>query len=97
MFGRKKRKQQENSFTFETPKAGGLIPFEGSNLPIIVPANRAVIKIYLDKRKGWRWSLIARNGKIMADSAEGYVSKRNAIKAADKFKEIAPRAEVEEV
>lgn len=31
---------------------------------------------------GWRWRLQARNGKIVADSAEAYARKRNAEKAA---------------
>jgi uncharacterized protein YegP (UPF0339 family) len=29
----------------------------------------------------WYWRLRARNGRIVADGAEGYASKRNAIRA----------------
>lgn len=29
-------------------------------------------------RDGWRWRAQARNGRIIADSGEAYVSKRNA-------------------
>lgn len=37
--------------------------------------------IYQDKGGDWRWRLRARNGRIVADSAEGYASKRNAHRA----------------
>lgn len=37
--------------------------------------------IYQDKGGDWRWRLRARNGRIVADSAEGYASKRNAYRA----------------
>jgi uncharacterized protein YegP (UPF0339 family) len=30
------------------------------------------LHIYKDRKKEWRWSLIAKNGRILADSAEGY-------------------------
>lgn len=29
----------------------------------------------------WRWRLVARNGRIMADSAEGYARKQNLRRA----------------
>jgi uncharacterized protein YegP (UPF0339 family) len=32
----------------------------------------ARIRYYRDKRKQWRWQAIARNGRVVADSAEGY-------------------------
>lgn len=32
----------------------------------------ARIQFYRDNRKEWRWRIIAVNGKIMADSSEGY-------------------------
>jgi len=38
--------------------------------------------IYKDAKKEWRWRLKAANGKIIADSGEGYTSKqgcRNAL------------------
>ena len=30
------------------------------------------IQIYSDTRDEWRWRLVASNGEIIADSAEGY-------------------------
>ena len=37
----------------------------------------------------WRWRLLAGNGKIIADSGEGYSSKTNCKRAVDRVKEIA--------
>ena len=34
--------------------------------------------IWTDTRGEWRWTLRARNGRIVADSAEGYKSRRHA-------------------
>jgi len=33
-------------------------------------------------RTGWYWRLRATNGRVVADGAEGYSSRRNAIRAA---------------
>lgn len=41
----------------------------------------AHFEIYKDTSGNWRWRLRARNGRIVAASAEGYASKRN-VKAA---------------
>ncbi len=41
----------------------------------------AHFEIYRDTGGDWRWRLRARNGRIVADSAEGYASRRN-VKAA---------------
>lgn len=40
--------------------------------------------IYRDTRGEWRWRLKARNGRIVADSGEGYVRKGGAERAAQK-------------
>ena len=39
------------------------------------------LKVYQDKSGRWRWSFIAPNGRIIADSSEGYSSKRAVSKA----------------
>lgn len=36
--------------------------------------------IYRDARKGWRWRIRARNGKIVADCAESYKTRRAALR-----------------
>lgn len=41
-------------------------------------AAAARFEVYRDQGGNWRWRLRARNGRIVADSAEGYASKRNA-------------------
>lgn len=35
-------------------------------------------KIYKDQKGEWRWTLFASNGRKVADSAEGYKTKRGA-------------------
>jgi uncharacterized protein YegP (UPF0339 family) len=37
--------------------------------------------VYESKNGEWRWQLVSRNHKIVADSAEGYESKSNAQRA----------------
>lgn len=44
--------------------------------------------IYQDARGEWRWRLKARNGRIVADSGEGYKRKGNAERAANMVREI---------
>lgn len=41
-----------------------------------------IFTIYQDDAGEWRWRCLARNGRIVADSAEGYVSAYNALRAA---------------
>jgi uncharacterized protein YegP (UPF0339 family) len=43
---------------------------------------------YRDRRGGWRWRLVARNGKIVADSGEAYASMRNVRRALDSVARI---------
>jgi uncharacterized protein YegP (UPF0339 family) len=43
------------------------------------------ILIYRDRAGEYRWRAVARNGKIIADSAEGYVSRANVKRAATHF------------
>ena len=43
-------------------------------------------EVYEDRKGEWRWRIIAKNGKIIADSGEGYNSKtvcKNRLKALD--------------
>ena len=40
------------------------------------------ITIYEDTNFEWRWRLQAVNGRIIADSGEGYLEKRGAVRAA---------------
>lgn len=41
-----------------------------------------VIHVYEDDAGEWRWRRVAPNGRVLADSGEGYTSKYDAILAA---------------
>ncbi len=51
--------------------------------------------IYKDKADEWRWRLVATNGKIVADSGEGYVNKADCLHGIDLVKS-STNAEVQE-
>jgi len=55
----------------------------------------AEFEIYEDYSQEWRWRMLADNGRIMADSAEGYDSETNAHRAVDRFLELARKATIE--
>gem|GEM_PF-1323172 len=44
--------------------------------------------VYQDRKGEWRWSLVGRNGRIVADSGEGYKSRRGALKACERMGSI---------
>lgn len=48
---------------------------------------RAALEIepYVDKAGEFRWRARARNGRIMADSGEGYATEQNLARAIDRF------------
>ncbi len=48
------------------------------------PANYDV-QVYEDTKGEWRWRLVAPNGRIIADSGEGYVSRSNAMRAVNRL------------
>lgn len=41
--------------------------------------------VYQDKAQEWRWRLLAHNGRIIADSAESYVTRGNVRRAVRRF------------
>jgi len=43
------------------------------------------IAVYIDAGGGWRWRMVASNGRIVADGSEGYQSKAGALRAARKL------------
>ncbi|RRJ32367.1 HVO_2922 family protein [Halocatena pleomorpha] len=51
-------------------------------------------ELYQDTIDEWRWRLIASNGKIIADSGGGYVSKQGAKRGIESVKNNAPSADV---
>lgn len=40
------------------------------------------IEVYEDTRGEWRWRIVAANGEIIGDSAEGYVGRDHAVTMA---------------
>jgi uncharacterized protein YegP (UPF0339 family) len=50
--------------------------------------------LYKDSSGQWRWRLFAANSKIIADSAEGYVSKADAIHGAKLVASLAAGAAI---
>lgn len=48
------------------------------------------VRYFQDKRSLWRWSVKARNGKIVCDGSEGYYSRSNAKRAYRHFWFSAP-------
>lgn len=47
--------------------------------------------LWKDAKGEWRWTLRAKNGKIVADSAEGYKSRRHAVTMCRKINAEIPR------
>jgi hypothetical protein len=41
--------------------------------------------LYRDLKRQWRWRLVARNGRILADSAEGYNRRQDCLRIIDKI------------
>jgi len=48
----------------------------------------AKLQIYRDARREWRWRLRASNGRIVADSGEGYRRLAAAYEAVHRLKSI---------
>lgn len=57
----------------------------------------AVFEVYQDKRLEWRWRMVASNGRIIADSGEGYVSKPNVLRAVKQVIKSTPKAEIKTI
>ena len=54
----------------------------------------AKFQIYKDKKGEFRWGLIATNGKMMANSGEGYTTKTNCKKGIASVIKNAPIADI---
>ena len=44
-----------------------------------------MLHIFRDKKGEWRWHVKARNGRIVADSGEGYTRKSRCVAMADRL------------
>ena len=54
-------------------------------------------ELYRDRAGEYRWRLRAPNGKIIADSAEGYVNKADAERGIALVRRLAPGARLEDL
>lgn len=54
--------------------------------------HRGHFEVYSDRAGDWRWRLRAGNGRIVADSGEGYASRRNVKRAITSFYDAADTA-----
>lgn len=54
--------------------------------------NSPAFELYQDNADEWRWRLVASNGKIIADSGEGYQSKQGAERGIRSVKQSVPDA-----
>lgn len=52
----------------------------------------AKVLVFKDEAGEWRWSALSKNGKVIADSAEGYRNRSYALKMA---RALYPLAEIE--
>ncbi|MFB6074402.1 MAG: HVO_2922 family protein [Haloarculaceae archaeon] len=52
-------------------------------------------EVYQDADEEWRWRLLHRNGQILADSGEGYASRRNARRAVETVQDAAADGDYE--
>jgi len=55
---------------------------------------QARFELFLDRADEWRWRLVASNGEIIADSAEGYAAKQGAKRGIESVKRVAEDAAV---
>lgn len=56
--------------------------------------HEAKFEIYKDRSLEYRWHLKAGNGKIIADSAESYISEQSALEGINLVKSFAPGAKI---
>ena len=54
-----------------------------------------VFKMYRDAKGEHRWRLVASNGRVVADSGEGYKTRTGALHAAQKLIEKASGARID--
>ncbi len=55
------------------------------------------VEVYRDRAGRWRWRLRAVNGKVIADSGQGYHARRECVLAAKRTRESMADAAVWEV
>ncbi|WP_232820623.1 HVO_2922 family protein [Halorussus litoreus] len=70
---------------------------DGTSLEALAPPAKATFEVYEGKDEKWRWRLVHDNGNVIADSGQGYSSKRAAEKGLRSVKRNALGAAIEPV
>ena len=60
----------------------------------IAMVNPTRFVVYMDRRREYRWRFVAGNGRILADSGEGYTTYAACLQGIDVVKRFAPSARV---
>ena len=63
------------------PRVGGGVEMtqtDGTAIRALEPPAQASFEVYRDGDEKWRWRLVHDNGNVIADSGQGYASKRGA-------------------
>lgn len=55
---------------------------------------QAMFKVYTDAAGEFRWRLVAANGRVVADSGEGYSRRRDCVAAVKRAAALASRARI---
>ena len=69
---------------------------DGTTIEALRPPAQATFEVYEDESDAWRWRLRHQNGNVVADSGQGYSSKRAARKGIESVKRNALGSPVEE-
>lgn len=48
---------------------------------IIIRTSKGRVEFHRDTRNQWRWRVVAKNGRILSTSSEGYVRRLDCLKA----------------
>ncbi|WP_321111599.1 HVO_2922 family protein [Halorussus salinisoli] len=70
---------------------------DGSTVEALAPPAQASFEVYEGKDGKWRWRLVHDNGNVIADSGQGYSSRRAAEKGLRSVKRNALGAAVERI
>lgn len=55
-----------------------------------------MFEIYKSTDKEFRWRFLATNGRVLADSGEGYTKRSAALKAVERVQKLIPGAKIVE-
>ena len=61
-----------------------------------VKQGKTYFTVYKDRAKEWRWRLVAANGRIIADSGEGYTERNDAVEALERVKAHSKASTIEQ-